>query len=630
MLQPFQSRKNNLVLWVILAVGLVHATIYVYLMPPWQHYDEPNHFEYIWLLIKRGALLQRGDYDQEMRRAVARSMIEHGFFDRMTFLPDLNAVNEPIWIGAFSQVGDPPAYYLLASLPARLFAAAGIEAQLYAARWTSVVLYLLSLLGVWAIVRELTTEGSRLRWFVPLTVALIPSFTELMTAINSDAAAVASFTLFLWSGVVLIRRGFSLRRLLATALLALLCAFSKSNVILALPLLVVCWGLTFLSRMPLKVLWAACLVILLGGLVGVWLVLRWDAAAFWYADAPQGGAQRLETPGSAFGTAALEVSNPSASYKQLLTTETIHAFRGRRVTFGAWVWAQSPLQLSPPQLVINGKRLTIPDVWNVGTAPAFFTFSVDFPADTGRAWLVLTAPKNAVVIYDDLMLCEGEFPAGQTPFLQGQTVKWGGRQCENVLRNPSAEAVWPKARLWADQLLSRFFPDRGRLSLIIHATFDPASAFPYYRKTFSKFLRSFWAVFAWGNIFLIGSLIIYRVLMAVTFLGIVGGLIAVARRWRSLPGMALAFLALAMLFLWGATLVRGAIYIFSNPYIPPPRYAYPVIAPTMLWLAAGWLEFGALARKRWQPRLATALPVGLLCGLIFLALWSIFTVVRFY
>ena len=36
-------------LGLILLLALFHGLIYVFLIPPWQHYDEPNHFEVVWL-----------------------------------------------------------------------------------------------------------------------------------------------------------------------------------------------------------------------------------------------------------------------------------------------------------------------------------------------------------------------------------------------------------------------------------------------------------------------------------------------------------------------------------------------------------------------------------------------------
>ncbi len=83
--------KDHKVLIIVLLVGLLDGLIFVLLMPPWQHYDEPNHFEYAWLIANRGKLPQMGDYDQEMRRQTAVSMIAHNFFKGMDFLPDLKS-----------------------------------------------------------------------------------------------------------------------------------------------------------------------------------------------------------------------------------------------------------------------------------------------------------------------------------------------------------------------------------------------------------------------------------------------------------------------------------------------------------------------------------------------------------
>ena len=77
-------------LLIILALALLHGLLYVFLVPPWQHYDEPQHFEYAWLLAERDRRPQPGDYDFEMRRAVAQSMLAHAFFRNWSSLPDLS------------------------------------------------------------------------------------------------------------------------------------------------------------------------------------------------------------------------------------------------------------------------------------------------------------------------------------------------------------------------------------------------------------------------------------------------------------------------------------------------------------------------------------------------------------
>jgi hypothetical protein len=60
--------RNKLFLLLILIFGaLFHGLIYGFLVPPWQDYDEPNHFEYVWLIANRIRMPRKGDYDQVMR-----------------------------------------------------------------------------------------------------------------------------------------------------------------------------------------------------------------------------------------------------------------------------------------------------------------------------------------------------------------------------------------------------------------------------------------------------------------------------------------------------------------------------------------------------------------------------------
>src|SRR5215211_3224079 len=81
--------NERLVGRLLLLIALAQGLLYLALMPPWQHYDEPTHFEYAWLIANREQLPRYPDTDPVMRREVAASMLEHGFF---RYLQNVNSL----------------------------------------------------------------------------------------------------------------------------------------------------------------------------------------------------------------------------------------------------------------------------------------------------------------------------------------------------------------------------------------------------------------------------------------------------------------------------------------------------------------------------------------------------------
>jgi hypothetical protein len=133
---------------IILILALINGLAYVFLMPPWQHYDEPNHFEYVCMIANRNRLPEWGDNDPQLSRKILESMFAHDFYRGME-APVLPPEGQPVEVPGFSQLGDPPLYYLLASIPLRLMHSTSIEAQLYAARLVSLLLFLVTVYISW-------------------------------------------------------------------------------------------------------------------------------------------------------------------------------------------------------------------------------------------------------------------------------------------------------------------------------------------------------------------------------------------------------------------------------------------------------------------------------------------------
>jgi hypothetical protein len=191
-------------LGMLLALALLHGLLYLAIVPPWQHYDEPTHFEYARLV----ALLDRrpglNETDVATNRQIADSMFGFRFWPP-GFHPDLFGPAPPN-IG-FSEKVHPSLYYAVAAVPLRWTRALSVEAQLYAARLVAVGLYLLVIATSWRMATVLAPDRPLLQLAAPLILILVPAFADQMSAVNNDALVNFSMAALLLGCVLLIRDG---------------------------------------------------------------------------------------------------------------------------------------------------------------------------------------------------------------------------------------------------------------------------------------------------------------------------------------------------------------------------------------------------------------------------------------
>jgi hypothetical protein len=594
------------ILLLVLLLGLVHGLIYVFLMPPWQHYDEYNHFQYVWLIAHQPGLPRPGDDNPQMDRWVLASMVAHGFYRRMATRPDLSDPAAKISLGGYTQLGDPPLYYWLAALPARLFPPDRVDAQLYAGRLVSLMLFLVTILAAWGTVKELVVPGSPLRWMVPLSIVLLPAFVDLMTAVNNDVAAVTIFSLFLWGATRLLKRGLSLVGALWVLASAAIVPFVKSTAFIALPLVPIVFFFAIFRDRFRRLAWGMTGLVVI---VVILAVFDWGDAADWGYGAGQAQPTRVLQSSAVLGRYALRLSaappaGKTAPYEiqQLLPPDSLHSLEGEDVTLGGWAWADSPALLRVTLLQTTRSR-----TWNVvkdfpiDKNPQFWSLTGQIQPIASRAWVTIVPLQNVnggqdTVYLDGLVLADGLHPTDSPPQfsdLKAETGTWGGQPFQNILRNPSLEQAWPRLRSWFNQLGAGLFFDFGMTepSRALYTLLDWRGAGWYYFSSANIMFRTFWARFGWGNVTLLGHKP-YRTLFYVTLIGFLGLPFAFARRWKRLPyAVGLVFI-LALVGAWSLTFMRGSNYVLvARPVLfPAARYAYPVIIPTMLVLSTGWYE----------------------------------------
>ena len=627
--EPLPTRRR--LLYLLLLLALVRGVLYIGIFPPWQHYDEPAHLEYIRLIADRCQLPKPGDYDLQVRRELAASMKAAGFWKGMGEpSPDLWS-QKPPGIGV-SELGHPPLYYLLLTPPQLLVGHQDVETQLYVARLTSLLFYLLIVGTAYGLLTEMFPRRRWLPLAVATFIALLPPFTDSMSSVNNDVGAAAAVSLLLWVAIRLVRRGPSWGRVGAMLLLAVACVATKSTASVLSLVIVAATGMSFALH-PLR-RWGWILLALLAP-IAVLATFTWGGhAAHWDSLTQPASANRIRTQ-TPLGGAALALSAASEPYPSTVFQEldwtTAHNLQGHTVTLGVWVRAAeapaAPLTLSLRESrgVAHGTQIEATTDWTFQA----FTATIDSEAPGLAAYLSLPrSEEEAQTAYvDGIVLVDGEMPLSEAPdygTAQAAQGRWGAEPFENLLRNASAEETWPGMRSWIGNV--RIY--REPLALAFHSALDWRRSSWVYVPEFSNLFHSFWGTFGWNHLS-VPSTYFYP-LGLLTVLGLVGSGIHLVRRSRSRQraeawqGVAWFVLLLAWLVGWGGAILRiHPMFITRYVVWPAARYASVAIVPTATLLCVGLSE---IIPRRWQRPAAW---LGLL-GLLLLDAIALLTVVLPY
>jgi len=216
-----QERVDLKWLGVFLALALLRGALYAIGVPPWQHPDEPTHFEHVRIIAETGVLPAADYVSLPIRREIAASMVKHAFWRGMTQPPlddkTLSAVGySPLGIFTLTQ---PKLYYILAAVWLRPWLGSSVDFQLYVVRALSVLLNLLVVASAFFTTRILFPGRVKLLIAVLALVVFQPGYTDIMSAVNNDALLNAFSAGFFLAAAWLYIRGISWR----AAILAVLC-----------------------------------------------------------------------------------------------------------------------------------------------------------------------------------------------------------------------------------------------------------------------------------------------------------------------------------------------------------------------------------------------------------------------
>jgi hypothetical protein len=638
---PPLVRNERLVGTLVLLTALAQGLLYLALMPPWQHYDEPTHFEYAWLIANRNQLPTPGDSDLAMRRDVAASMLEHGFFRD---LPNMNSlkVDQNPSIG-LPELQHPATYYILLSLPLRFVRHLDIVSQLYVARAMSLMLFVLTIAIVAAMMRDLTPPGHVLRWAVPLAGALLPPFVDLMTGVNNDAGVTVVFTLFLWGAVRAIQYGLTWRRLVWIFGSALLAAALKNTGAVALVLAVLAVLIAVWRKCGWRWRW---LVASIAGLVAIGLLgsVGWGDAADWYRESDvvaQAAATRVASDVAPLGPHALLLETRTDTLPSMLLgpllPEDARRLPGRTITVGGWVWADRPATVAAPALSYKAlgmqRALAVTRPVTVTTTPTFVAWTFAVPEQTYYLSYLIAANTTSAgdpplrLFLDGALIVDGAYSADQPPVFDDTTARggmWDGRRFINLMRNPAFESSWPRVRPWVDHALIKYIhrtPAQLLTTLIdiprIKSALLPAMLQPAVEGLV------FWL--AWGQVRLSTPLSLYcwYAIGLLAICGCVRWLIAARKHMANRLYPAIVFLMISGMIVWGNTILRPLPLLNEQYVVPVTRYTFPAIAVTTLVYVGGWWAL-------WPRKQRIIAVAALLLGLLILNVVAIGKIWSFY
>jgi hypothetical protein len=593
--------EQRLVL-LIAATWFAHLLAYVWIVPPWRHYDEPTHFEYAALIREQGRLNPTGSLP-ELRRAIAASMIEAGFYRNQVVPIDEPNLDAPDLALGIDQRRNAPTYYALVAAATIPFRDASITTQLYVGRLVSVALAMLLFGAAYLALRLLFGDDWELRCATLAALALQPAFTDNMSAVNNDALANLVAVLMLLGCIWFLQRP-DWRRLLV-CLVILVLALNVKRTLLIYGLIVL---IARLLAAPVKIRigvlltgGAGAVIAIAGLLAQAWPLAEWQGNTYSYISthplhqAPGAvTASRAIAPYTGSTAIALQrTADTEQTLSQNLFSAQLRDVGGTPITLAAWMRAdRDGLTALAPVLVINDQQisrtLTLSTRWQLVIVTA------DAPQQVHFLGVELRSPNTpGVVVYDELALVRGgtdNLPAPSEidgSFEAGLVSEEAPR---NLLRNAGAERHIPPL-LDAPLLEGTRFLEADSMPRILSKLFDPAWTAAVYPRQSLLLFQSAWGVFGWGEIGVSNGW--FAPLGLLVLLSLVGAARFTWRqrreeRWRA----AAWWLCLTAVVLgWGAALLR----VHNQPFPGVlfwsfGRYTFVAMLPSMIVFIVGLRE----------------------------------------
>ncbi len=605
-------------LWLLTLLAMVQILIFMAIVPPWQHYDEPAHFRFAWSRVHLPRMSEEDLFaprDPAMIREALGSMVQHGFYKSLA-IPNYLRTYGLDTLG-YSQSVEFPLYYDILYWPLSGLRFADITTQLIGSRAVTALFFLIVIWAAYGCMHCLTTRGHVLRWLIPTCIVLVAPLVDILTAVNNDAAGIAGFTIFLWGSLHGLTRRMTWWHVIWILGAMAFTVAAKQALVFTAPLAPLALLLGFWQQRgwSWRWLWLGVGTLLVAG--GI-LTIRLDSAAYWTTRWLPESKGRIKHEKAIHGEHVIPVLVNYETLYQRLPSDWVKAHPEYLLNFGAWVWSDEPVEV--PVLgfafVTKGAHFMFTHILEneeepltVTPEPKFVTQQFWVPKEAEILYIFLW-PYTLVqqetanhVYYDGIVLMEGTVDTAVTPTYvedNPRYVRWGDREATNLARNPSGEIAWPNLLPEIDGALESWA--EWNPTSILHRLLDvqwSGRVLWLYQPRFM--ILNLFNRLAWGGVNLPGPAW-GPITLVWTSLSLAG----CGWRFRDLilghtpsravtnPLVVYGFLAACQLLVWiGADLWIVKFMWMDNLHLSDIRYTFPVVVVTVGGLVGGLHYLGS-------------------------------------
>ena len=477
---------------------------------------------------------------------------------------------------------------------------------------------------------NLLFDDSRLAIASAALVGLMPSVSNIISAVSTEGPALLAVGILLLSSANIVIRGYSGPRSLMFCLGVAACLFTKMTAIVSLPIA----ALLLVQKAGFR--WRWILLTSLFGFTIIFVAYRPsvpDSAgvSHWYIERDPGEVSIHGTPATlayqrytkslnlglnesannlgiwSIGSSVCDVYGDqkdcaaNVPILQFLPTDVASDLAGKIVTVGSWVFVSDDMEFRAPDLLFtydNGRRDTLKGKLYTYTSEwQFVYYEAQIPEGVSDVAVKLYIPDVTVSSWEGVILAEGAFSgSGETPVFDNVTAdsgEWSGSRFTNLLKNGSGEKTWTGVPSVIVNLMKKYGSGTwaNRLNGQLFTLYDFDRTRAGYIDGLRAIFVTFWGSFAGGDW---PGLARWHYVVAIGFLmlSVVGWM---RYAWQHsvikpvvAPSIALPLFLLLVLYIVVGLLRMEVSAEWSPPlYYATARFLLPAIIPVVLLGLAG-------------------------------------------